>query len=934
MSKKIWIHSSVALLGLSPIALVAACNSVEANLLVATSMVPEITYSELNLSSNLQQAIGQINPQWVLEHKTKLFKGTTERLKTVQQISDFSVVNAPNQSLTITLTLAAGAYVDQTNQIGLIAQKFQTTITGFKTTQVDLGLIANQATFSVANKQQLASKVTPEHIIWNQAKDHPNVTFAATKSLPDDASGTLGFEAILTQNDDQTNQVNFVVDSASPQAIQGFEISQPNPADQQLVDQEAQRLSATNPIRPTTLKVSELNHYQIQPNAFLNQLDGLNGDFEYRVKQFSYQANDAQTSVIAIQLEISKTSAKAQIVLTKTVNVVDDRPQLPTNEALVRAIEYDRLNRMINSTALKQTTFSSQTINELYQQPNKIFGLLSGFVMQQYFHYRISDLQITNGMMTFAIEAKLWKATNLAIIIKSKSFSFPIRIETETHYQPDIVNYQWAIKPVSHASGDADNGYDLTYDLQSDSKLDLAKIDWNNGVQLEQLVQTIISQDTDKFVVIEGQIDPKWTWQDNLVIIDFAPQEGITPAQVTAFTTTAYVLNTNSQDLDEQLILNLTFSNGYNSGQVNQPPSASELWDRGLAQFQDLIQAQAFDDRKIHSGAINGVQSFSQITIDKPIASDHFSNFLNFSPTEFWKATNFLIKPSVKNVTINYLTNTVQFQWVLQGDKQLANRTWESSLQTITYQPNPDWQDPIPVATTGALAIANATPINGILDRFSLSNQFRSHDLQKELLARFSQNWTWKAREFANYVRFTFYQAFNNGADLMNMAIADLPTASFDHNPAGYTIILKAQLNATGAGMYLPYLQMFGAAANISSRQWQAGDVIEIRLRVDNVAPVADVVSAAAEILPGFGTGHTWGHGQGYEAIYLNQPPRTDLFGIFLGKTTLTINHNGRPYLNPTPAVHRFLSLNLMARYNFKDPIWQAPPLSDNWIDA
>ena len=930
--KKPWLLLCTGLTIVTPIAIIASCSTSDSsqNNYQMTRVKSVINYRDLKLSNNINEAIGLINKEFIISNKSKIFNGTNELLINQNQIDNFNAELA-NQEILVEFDLLAGAYIDQSNQISSTSKSFKFKINGFNKIQPDddlLNIIEN-ATFNVDNKSRLASSVKVNEIKWEQKDLHSNINFNVSQIFPDDSSGKLGFEAFF-------NNEKIVVEPEESKAISGFQIKAPTESDQKLVQQEIALLTTNNPIKIASLKTSELLKYQQNPNDFINQLSGLKeNEFNYRIKQFSYQASDNQNVIISIILLVSKNNASAQVSLSQTIAVVDDKPQIPTNDELMRQIELNRLKRMIPNLTLKQTTFDEEKINELRQDPNKIIGFLNGFVMQQYFYYKISDFNVktttkTTATIEFTISAKLWKAINPNIIFKTDTLKFPITIKPAVvDYQPDTTNYQWKINPSSNVTT-VDDENQISFDLKNDHSLDLAKIDWNNGDQFDQLIKAIFKAKQDYFVTIDGKIDPKWTWNDNLMFITYGPEENVSLDQVKSFTATVVIFNTNSQDLDDQLQLNVKFINGYNSGKLPVVPSVDEQWNKIENDFQNLIKTQAFSEEKIHSGDIGDVYSFAQITTDSETKSSYFSNFLNFSPSDFAKNHGFNVSVKTKDVKINYLTNEVKFKWVLEGNKDLSGKKWESpNEQKITY----NVKEATKVQTTGVLAIndANVTLINNILDPFTISNKPRTINLQKDILNNVSKNWTWKAREFANYVRFTFYQAFNDGASAINMGIINLPSNDFGANPQNYTIVLKAKLNQEAAGQYLPFLQMFGAAANISAKQWNVNDIIEIRLNVNSVAEVADVVTSASEILPGLSAGNTWAKAKGYEQIYLMNPPRTDLFNIFLGTTSLTINHNGSTYLNSTKATHRFLSLNLMARYDFKDPIWAEPPLN-GWV--
>lgn len=964
--KKLLIWSSASIAAVSPVALVAACtNSNEQNdSLQATTLKTNLNVNQLGLSSNIKEAVKQINPLWIIKNKNNIFDGETKYLNNPSQIEDikFSVENA-NQ-LNVNLKLAAQSYVDTTGELAQNSANFNLVINGFieenpTEQKIDLNILAQQATFDVKDKNRLASQVKTSEIIWNQEQNNKNVLFTVNNLIPDDKTGKLGFNFTFSQINYPNNHLTINVDSSSNKSINGFTIAKPTPNDQTLVDQEATRLTnlgANQIINLTSLKVEQLNQYQMQPNSFLTNLNHLNqSQFQYQINQFSYRdvtKNNSQ-ALIAINLLISKNGAQKTISLEKTIGVEisnnpDEKPPV-TNEDLVRSIELKRLNNLINNSFLTKTVFNEQEIKQLASKPNDVLKILFAFVNQQYFQYRVSDFKINlksrsehqvSATINFAIEARLWKADDdINKVIKSEQFSFPITI----NYQSDDSNnldpskYTWKIKPVSKAIDNNDGSYDLTIDLNNNSNLDLAQVNWNDGDEVEKIVKQMFKDQQNLFVDVEGTLDPNWTWDDNFMSTGFEATK-TNGTKVDGFNGVVYILNFNSQDLEDQLILDLKFINGYNSGQTNGSTNDPEkLWQQYQKDFQALIAKQEFDQQKLHLGN-NDVYSFSQIVADRETDGRFFANFLNFSPSEFWKSSQWLVKPTVSEAKINYLTNEVSFKWNLEGRNNqslginLSGKTWTSNVQTIKYQPSGNWKDVINFQTNDQLAIANSVSINNILDRFAISNNFRDVNSQKELLERFGKNWTWKAREFAQYLRFTFYQAFNDGADAINMGIINLPKDELNQNPDGYTIVLKAKLNDNGAGQYNPFFQMFGAGANTQSRNWQAGDIVELRLTVDSVAQIPDVVTAAGEILPGFGIGDSLGKGRGVNDVYLNQPPRTDMFSIFMGSQRMEVKVNDQIYMSSTKAVHRYLGFNLMNRYNFQDPIWKEPPKTDGWI--
>ena len=951
---------SIALI--SPVAVIASCTNNEevSTLLEPTKPIVQLDVNKLNLSKNIYDAANQINSEWVVINKNKLFIGTTDYLTNYQQILklDKSLNDQQNQLL-LKIKLAAGSFIDATNQPSKAETTFNFTINGFEQQvnpnddQTKLNQIINDATFKVDNKNKYADDVTTNEIIWDQSAQNLDITFIVNKILTNRKEGKVGFEATF-----KLNQVtaNLTVDPSDSKAISGFKTDQPqpqpptSPTDQQLVDQEQKRLAAlgSNLISTTKLSINQINQYQNNPQSFLDQLTNLNkNDFNYQIIQFSYQQlKESQNVNISIQLRISKNQAHTNLAITKNIiveaNSGIEKPPFP-DEQKMRQHEIWRLNQLKSKSFLKQSTFKAEGIDKIKNNPNQLLSNIFGFVPEQYFKYQIAknDLSIktTNNnqaLIELKISAKLWRANDPTVIVKSDTLSYPITIvEENQEILPPTVTTPYKIELGSHVQQvELQPGWGLTnlleINLNQDQSFNLGEINFDDSNQLDAMAMAIFKAKKDWFVKITGQLPNDWSWEKYITFSEFVPTTDQASGKITGITYSAQFEYVDSADQSDWFSIDVKLTNGYATDP--KPIDYDELWNNHLNNFKNLIQSQVISDQKLHIGN-SDVYQFAQLSTEK-VSGRHWSNFLNFSSTEFWKETGFLVKPKVINDSINYLTNTINFKWELEGQKELDGKTWTSDLQTINYIPNQDWKDQIPVETSGDLAITdtNVTLVNNILDRFLINPKFTSVQAQKELLAKFGANWTWKAREFVQYLRFTFFQAFNDGADAINIGIKDLPTDSLSANPSGYTIILKARLNADGAGDYLPYLQIFGAAANIQSRQWKQGEIIELRLDVNNVVQTPDAVTSASEILPGLGVGISWAKGKGVQEVYAKQPPRTDIFNIFMGNATMSIKVNNNWYLNPTNAVHRYLGFNLMGRYDFKDQLWQEPT-EPGWIN-
>lgn len=962
-NKKTWWLSAGILAAISPLAVIAACantdNENSQQKIPTILKAQQFKAADFNLIDPIEQSLPLVNAQWLVEQKKLILDGTTELLTNANQVNDFQAV-IKQDVISVKFTLKPSSYIDQNGQVAkVISSDFNFTIANFKPSAsnpddqpeaaIDLNPIVAAATFSVNDKNKLASTVKPEEVLWDQALAHSQVSFKVNNLVANDQTGKLGYNITFYQTNIPTNMQIHNIGDHDSKAISGFLITAPNPSDQQLVAAEIKRLQTTNPINVNQLSTIDIANYKQQPQTFIEHLDDLKTQqFSYQVLNFNVDQNDR----LAITLRVANQGASATVELSKNITVLNisvDNPQW------LRETELKRLNKLAKNNFLTQTTFSDEEIEIIKANPNLLLGKIFKFVSQPYFHYRLVNLdfkpktrmnQSAQYLMSFQIEAKLWKTLETAKpTITSDKFNYEITVNYQTEIPvPQPTPQGWKIQPSAKATPELNpdgsalpGSYDLAIDLNKDQTLDLAKVNWDDEQQLDQLLIAIFNARQDLFIEQTGVLPSNWDWNNYTVFYQALPISD-SANQVIGIEYTAqfdYVDSSLLNDPDNNWFsLNVKLTNGYNSGQ-SQPakPDPTQLWAQYLSEFQALVAKQQFDETKLHLGN-NEIYSFSQINADNPIKNDFFANFLNFSATEFNQSHHFLVNAYVSDASINYLTNTVRFKWNLEGLKDLSGQPkWTSDWLELTYHPSGRWKDVIQFQSGGDLAIANATSINNILDRFALGNQFVGQETQKDRFQRFGKNWTWKARELVNYVRFTFYQAFNDGATAINMAIENLPQDDLAANPNNYSIILKAKLSQAAQGNYLPYLQMFGLNLPVQATKWHANDVIEIRLDVINVDDRPDVVTNSNEIFPGMGPGSVLGTGQGAVQAYLSTPPRNDLYSIALGSTALTIKRNGQTYLNNQRANHRFLALNMLSRYDFQDPIWKPlePPLEPGW---
>ena len=953
-------------IAISPLALIAACSSNSTSEIESqkptTIKKANFLANEFNFNQPIDQSVSLINKQWVFDHKEQIFNNIT-KLTNVNQIVDLKPT-IEEKVIKVSVRLASGAYIDQSGQVATQpSTPFSFTISEFVDQvqpdlpqAIDLEQIANEATFDVANKANIKpSEVQNNQLEWKQATNYQNINFQVLDLIANDITGKLGFKVQFSQKDLINNQKQLLVQPDQNRAISGFKVVAPTPDDQSVLAVEIARLeqNATTIIDVEHLTSNEIIRYTQDSASFKDRLRDLKPEFKYHVISFNVED---QTKNLTIQLWVKYHSASEIVSLSKAIKIVSDDVNV-NNPQWARQRELERLNRLIKQSILLKTTFSDQEAQTLSQDSNQVLNYLFNFVSTFGFHYQVQELKFSKpdrqnqAKLSFKIAAKLWRTTEtIKPIIISDQFSYDVKIipsnnNDQNNNQPPTQG-NWLIKPSDLVTVDPNDENEpeqqvLTIDLKKDTQLDFANYENADLEQSDQLMMKILEKTKHYFVTTSGDL-PADYW-NKYVTVSFEEELKNDQDQLIGYKYMFQFEYTNGQNLDDWFNIKATITNGYNSGKAPAKPDANQIWTTLKSQFNDLILNQTIDDDKLHldqSG--NGIMGFAQISADENTTkSTHFSNFLNFSPSEFIHKNQFLIDIKIKNASINYLTNEIKFTWVLEGLNKtnlgidLSSYRQEFTNQTIKYQPTKQWAEQIPFNDQNSdLQIPNAISLNNILDRFALSNKFVSETILKEKFSQFGANWTWKAREIANYVRFSFYQGFNDGADAINMGIVDIdPTKiGLNENPQNYTIVLKAKLNQKAQGTYLPFFQQFGEGLG-SPRSWQSGQILEIRLKVNNVPPTPSVAISANEILPGLAPGNSLGVGQGAQQAYLNSPPRNDLYNIGLGETFLTINVDHQPYISNLKANHRFIALNMLSRYDYSDPIFPEPKPEEGWVN-
>lgn len=962
MTKRKFINLTLGLaVAISPLAVVMACaNSPKDETVNQTKPTTikqnKFLASDFNFNQPIDEVQKLINEEWILAKK-QLLLNNSEQLTGANQILNLNV--SKNQTvLNVSFQLASGSYVDQNGQVGSqVSSVFSFQITNFSPSVqpdqpelIDLDLVVQQATFDVENKATLKpSQVQTEQLKWNQQANQSNINFKVISLLPDDQNGKLGFQVVFSQKDLPTNLKSLSVQPGEDRAISGFVSSPPVASDQTILDQEITRLTQAvdQVINVSKLTTVQISNYTNNPASFKQHLNNLDEPkFSYDIVKFG--VNDK--NLLNITLFVKYQSATKVFNLTKQIEVIKadfNDPQW------LQTAEKNRLNKLIKNSILLKTTFSEQEVSDWRQKPNQVLNHLFNFVSTFGFHYQVQGLSFSKpntqnqAKLTFKIAAMFWKNPTKPVVV-SDQFSFDVTIikDQVNEIKPPIPTPAgWLISASDQATVDPQDPdqFLLTIDLNNDQQLDFANYENANVEKSDQLVMSIFNQAKDQFIKIIGDLPADWNW-NHYVTPMFWEEIRDQQSRLIGYQYIFQFDYVNSKNLNDWFQITTTITNGYNSGTSAAKPNPDQVWNNLKTKFNNLIANQAIDDDKLHldwSG--NGVMGFAQLGYESPSKAEHFSNFLNFSPTEFRIENQHLVNVKVKDASINYLTNTINFTWVLEGLNNtnlgidLSSYQEEFTNQTIQYQPKGKWSDAINFDDKDPqLKITNSISLRNILDRFGLSNKFVSEAILKDKFKQFGANWTWKARELVNYVRFTFFQGFNDGASALNMALVGIdPTnTSLNQNPQNYQIVLKAKLNANAQGTYLPYLQQFGAGINASQRAWKSGDIIEIRLDVNSIPETPDVVKSANEILPGLAPGNVLGTGQGAEQAYLNSPPRNDIYSIALGSNVLNITVNGQSYVSNLSANHRFIAFNLLSRYDFQDLVTPEPTPEAGWTSG
>lgn len=801
---------------------------------------------------------------------------------------------------------------------------------------VDLQSVFDQASFSVSAQlqQKLASEISANDLVWDQAQAHPNIKVTFSDLKANDQIGQLSFNVELS-----TGAETF---TAPAQPIIGFKIPDNSNVDANAVaSEELNRLITLNNngqlVKAGFVNQSQIAQWLQTPNSFVTQLNGLSVDlFNYNVNQFNTSPSGTKAEQLKVDFDLVvsfKTGSASATLSTKlTVAPQGETPKPPTTNA--GAAQQRELTRINHNWSLKKTNFSDKEILAIKENPNLILRQLDQFVYQQYFQYQISDLKISGVSpgadrdLSFKIKARLWKDSVQPLTeLVSKEHKFKINIfESGVDKNPAPLNpdhKQWSITPIQdEVTIDFSKGsFDFSHIL---IKKD-GQIQFDDFSTKQFLIKLIEAK---KLFNIQGDLPTDWSWDSYLEFIDMSE---ITSGQSKNFTLVVIVDYANSQDLSESIQVSLNLNNVvYDENKVkefNYEHAFQQFKEHFIQNIKPNVQ---LEPKAIKSGRDN-VYQFANLD------EKNFLNFTNQNWPALVKQVNNLVRIEATSVRINYLTNEITFKWQLVGLGAMSAHTWSDSQETTLKLSTPSR----PKSRLNFNEYSNVWSFDlANLSKFNINPVMIDRDFLRERMFKLNQNWTWMAREFVTFVRFTFYQAFGDQANDIAMAIVPkngatkLPFDNLKQNFSDYKVVLKAKLDLgnKAKATFIPFIQIFGVGFNLQEREYQSGDEIKIEIDLESIMTNPDPVQDASEIFPGVGQGVTLGAGLGYYDAIAKWPPRFDIWNAQLGIYQFSLWHNNQQ-LGSQRNIHRFVSFNTMGLYNFQDLIWPEPN-TPNWVSG
>ena len=219
--KKIFFSGALSLA--SPLAIVACAAS-------PTEAKIDLEAERKDLKTHLQQLnwklkagidLSQIRAD-TIQNETDL-KQIAELENTDEQkyLYEFRAINLVDEE-----TISINYRVKLISAPNVVTQVFLSEITGFQSSNPilsELKNLARQATFSVTDKQRLASTVKANEINWDQQSQNPDIEATFSDLKAHDQSGALGFKMVLTK---EQTRVQIVIEPKDAQAITGFQTIQ------------------------------------------------------------------------------------------------------------------------------------------------------------------------------------------------------------------------------------------------------------------------------------------------------------------------------------------------------------------------------------------------------------------------------------------------------------------------------------------------------------------------------------------------------------------------------------------------------------------------------------------------------------------------------------------------------------------------------------
>ena len=963
------IKSSLKLALLSPVLItplvVASCSN-QSNLLEAnqpTKVVDKINANVFKLDEfTTQQALEKIDNNLIFLNRNIIFKN--HQIDNLNQVNLVDKKIISNDSILVKIELAANSYYDAQGNLGSTSKTFAFVIQGFKTDQNQtnpeadkiqkfLNELAAQATFDVDNKSNLfASNVSEDQIIWKEANSNSKIQFSAFNLNANDANGRLGFSALFSYD----NISSFVeIELNSNRAISGFKIkdnSQIN--DQREVAAEILRLKNLNEqnqlLKPNLkFSVEQIQKFIANPNSFKTNLTNLNNGFNYEITSFllsSIQSLKNNKTPVTINLVVNKNSATQTIGLSFNLEIEnnwsDDTKPPFLDPDFVAFHELSRLKVLTKKLKLNQTIFTLDEVAKLKAKPNEILKLLRGFVPEQYFQYKVENLNITNNQngegiqtLTFKIKARLWRDNSLTKKeVESDQFSFQINVvDTSLAAKPPTdLSKTWKVEPKADPDNievDFQNKFDLAHILvkKGNGQIDV------DGTKFDAFLRKVANENSQTFFKIKGNLPSDWSWDNYLE--GFNPDINETGGKKNGLSGMMFLQYADSSNLSESLNVNFEFKNmKYTESLVTAEPTNQQQFDNFVKNFETNVKKQVKLDANTITSGRAGVFQFANLN------EKNFLSFTNMDWDALIKPTQNKVKISAQNVKFNYLTNTIQFNWNLSGSNDWSTFQWgDKDTTTLTFEPSNETKDKFSQSSSSAeLNLGtNALLLNDKLSKFTINPYFVSEKDQQEKLTSFGLNWTWKARELATFLRFTFYQAFNDQASELNIGLVPRNGQQFNFNDLNnnfknYDVVLKAKLkfDKSSEQNFNPYFQLFGSSFGSAQRTYRTGDIITLKLNINDVLQNPIVFGDANEILPGLGQGITLGSGLGADQAVADQLQRTDLWSAQLATYVMSLDVNQTQVASQF-AVHRFASFNLLNRHEFKDPFWPEPTDS-GWV--